>query len=304
MMDQLGDASEGIQAVLGGSRRISRAWPGLRVEYAWLPPFEGCALTKPNRIEVVFSSHTGVVMQQASQTYDISVVPGAMFVVGAEPTTLLRVANYSDTLEMYPDLPLLTEAAQWANSRDFELEPTLRASRSASFCRDAVVLGIAHTLRRVCMGKLGLSDIEASSLLHLLMQRILTLQYGLAPAPGRSGGGRLSSTLISRVGDYIEDNLTRRITLDDLARQCRLSPFHFARCFRQTTGLAPHQYVTGRRIEYCKRLLMTTALPVQDIAWTAGFENLSHFRRQFAAQIGVLPGALRQATSQAVFRAG
>ena len=55
----------------------------------------------------------------------------------------------------------------------------------------------------------------------------------------------------------------------------------------------------ARRIELAKRLVVTTGEPVQDIAWTAGFENLSHFRRQFAAQIGVLPGALREATASA-----
>ena len=38
---------------------------------------------------------------------------------------------------------------------------------------------------------------------------------------------------------------------------------------------------------------------MQEIAWSAGFENVSHFRRQFAAQIGVLPGALRAATAAA-----
>ena len=75
-----------------------------------------------------------------------------------------------------------------------------------------------------------------------------------------------------------------------------LSPFHFARCFKATTGLAPHQYVLARRIELAKRLIMTTHQSVQEVAWSVGFENISHFRRQFAAQIGVVPGALRRAT--------
>jgi len=106
------------------------------------------------------------------------------------------------------------------------------------------------------------------------------------------------SPSLDRLGKYIEENLTRRLTLEDISNLCCLSPFHFARSFRKTTGLAPHQYVLARRMEYCKRLLMTTSLPVQEIAWSAGFENISHFRRQFAAQIGVLPGELRQTTRQ------
>jgi AraC family transcriptional regulator len=41
---------------------------------------------------------------------------------------------------------------------------------------------------------------------------------------------------------------------------------------------------------------MTTNRPVVDVAWSVGYENISHFRRQFAAQVGVVPGVLRRAT--------
>jgi AraC family transcriptional regulator len=298
MLKRAEHAANDVVALLSGSRRIKLALPGLQVEYAWLPPFAGADVTKPNRIEVVFSAHSGVAIAQGPQTYDIAVEPGAMYVVGLEPTTLLRVANYSDTLEMYPDPQLLHAAADWENIRHFELQPTLRGQRSVTFRRDAVVLGIAHALRRACMGQLALSDIESSSLGHLLTQRVLSLQYGLPPASARPRVSRLNGPLMDRVGNYIEDNLGRCITLEDLSALCRLSPFHFARCFKKTTGLAPHQYVLARRIELSKRLLMTTSLPVQEIAWSAGFENISHFRRQFAAQIGVLPGALRETTCE------
>lgn len=296
MLKRADHAAGEVSAVLSGAHRINLAWPGLRVDYAWRPPFEGLALTRPNRIEVVFSAHSGVAVEQSRQTHDIDVEPGAMFVVGPEPTTLLRVANYSDTLEMYPDLGLLKAAAEQANIGQVELLPTLRGPRSVTFRRDAVVLGIAHVLRRACMGRLVLSDIEASSLAHLLGQRLLTMQYGPVSLTPKHRGSRLDAPAMHRVGQYVEGNLTGQITLDTLSGLCGLSPFHFARCFKKTTGLAPHQYVLARRMELCKRLILTTALPVQEIAWSAGFENISHFRRQFAAQIGVLPGVLRQAT--------
>jgi len=86
------------------------------------------------------------------------------------------------------------------------------------------------------------------------------------------------------------------LTLEELSRVAELSPFHFARCFKATTGLAPHQYMLARRIELAKRLIMTTRQSVQAVAWSVGFENISHFRRQFAAHVGVVPGVLRRAT--------
>ena len=108
-------------------------------------------------------------------------------------------------------------------------------------------------------------------------------------------GGKLSETAIRTVCEYIEEHLCTQITLEDLAALVHLSPFHFARCFKATMGLAPHQYVIARRMELAKRLLLTTTLNVVEIAWSIGYENISHFRRVFALHIGQTPGAMRRA---------
>ena len=287
-------SGENLEAVLSGSCRISRQWAGLRAEYAWLPPFHGSAPTKPNRVEVVFSAHDDVVIDHQQRAYDVRVLPGGMYVVGNQPTTLLRVGTYSDTLEMYPDLVLLRDIAQERGVPAFELEPTLTGRRALTFARDPVVLGVAHVLRRDCMNRQTISDMEAASLGHTLAQRLVTLQHAEArPSPAPQ---QLSQRTIANVGGYIEAGLTRQLTLEELARVAQLSPFHFARCFKATTGLAPHQYVLARRIELAKQLVVTTSQSVEEVAWSVGFENISHFRRQFAAQVGVVPGVIRRAT--------
>jgi len=285
--------TDGFADLPAGARRIAKAWRGLIVEYAWLPPFQGTAPTRPNRLEVVFSGHSSVRLRHGDAFHDVTVVPGAMYVVGPEPTVLLDVREYSDTLEIYPDLSLLRSAAEEASIRDFALEPTLRGQARVTFLRDPAMLGIAHVLRRACVNRLTLSDIEASELTHLIGQRVLLMQYGVRPKSPWRG---LHDRTLRAVADLVEDRLTDRLTLDDLAAQARMSPFHFARCFKRATGLAPHQYVLARRIELAKRLLLTTTRAVQDIAWSVGFENVSHFRRKFRDQIGIHPGALRRAT--------
>lgn len=287
--------SSQISALLPGPGRIRRDWPGLAVEYAWLPPFEGYSVTRPNRVEVVFSAHSGVALELSSRIRDVEVQPGAMYVVGQDPTTLLRVSEYSDTLEMYPNPSLLRATAEWEGLGGFELEPTLGGERSATFVRDPVVLAVAHILRRACVGNRGLPDIEASSLAHRLAHRLVVLQHNVEPLRGKRAGS-LSGSALSRLGEYVEENLAGGVTLEALAGVAQLSPFHFARCFKASTGLAPHQFVIARRIERAKHLIMTTFMPVQDVAWSVGFENLSHFRRQFAAQTGLLPGELRDST--------
>jgi AraC family transcriptional regulator len=103
--------------------------------------------------------------------------------------------------------------------------------------------------------------------------------------------------VIRTVCDFIEEHLCTQITLEDLAALAHLSPFHFARCFKATIGLAPHQYVIARRRELAKRLLLTTTLSVAEIAWSIGYENISHYRRLFTMHSGVTPGAIRRAAA-------
>lgn len=277
--------------VFAGSRRVAMALPGLTVEYSWLPPFRGASITRPNRLEVVFSAHAHVAVEQERIVHEVRANPGGCFVVGAEPPTLLCVPEYSDTLEMYPDMGMLKSAAADANIRHFELEPTIRPGRATTHRVDPVVLGVAHVLRRASLGMITLSDVGASQAAHLLVARVLENQHGIRPCAARAV--RLGSRTLATLAGHIEASLDRTITIDELARLSGMSPFHFARCFRRSTGLAPHQYVLARRIDRAKHLLLTTGLAVQDIAWKIGFENINHFRRQFRAQFGITPGDLR-----------
>ena len=104
----------------------------------------------------------------------------------------------------------------------------------------------------------------------------------------------LNEPALRTICDFIEEHLCGQITLEELAALVHLSPFHFARCFKATLGVAPYQYVIARRMERAKRLVLTTPLPVAEIAWALGYENISHFRRLFAAHIGGTPGTMRR----------
>ena len=283
-----------VDDVFAGSRRIELDWPGLAAKYAWLPPYEGAARTTPNTLQIVFSSNAGVAMEYDRIVHDLTAVTGGLYIVGSEPTTLLNVPGHSEILRMHLDMSMLRSAAERENIRHFELEPTLRRQGPVTLSHDPVMLGVAHVLRRACLSKVALSDIEANHLAHLLVQRVLLLQHGIDWRRSKPAA-RLGNNAIRIVFDFIETNLESIITLDQLASLVGLSPFHFARCFKNSTGLAPHQYVLARRIDLAKRRLVTSKDPVREIGWSVGFENISHFRRQFASQIGVVPGDLRKA---------
>jgi AraC family transcriptional regulator len=97
-----------------------------------------------------------------------------------------------------------------------------------------------------------------------------------------------------RVLNYIDARLGESISLDDLASEACLSPFHFARLFRQATGLAPHQYLTERRIRNAQQMIMSGHASLIEVALDSGFGSQANFCRAFRKATGVSPKAYRQ----------
>ena len=75
-----------------------------------------------------------------------------------------------------------------------------------------------------------------------------------------------------------------------------MSPFQFARVFRELVGIPPHQYLVRRRLARARELLQAD-MTVTDACYAAGFNNLSHFVRSFRRAFGVSPSRLKATTS-------
>jgi AraC family transcriptional regulator len=112
-------------------------------------------------------------------------------------------------------------------------------------------------------------------------------------AAGEHTGG-LSRRALKAAIDYVGDNLANKdLTLGEIASAAHISPFHFSRLFKRSTGLTPHQYVIERRVQRAKELLGGTTLPIAEIALLCGFAHQSHLNRHFKRHFGVSPKALR-----------
>lgn len=98
---------------------------------------------------------------------------------------------------------------------------------------------------------------------------------------------------LKQVLDYIESHLDRSFTLAQLADLLDMSQYHFCRQFKQSMGIAPHQYVTQRRIEQAKKLLWGSQLSITEIALQIGFATPSAFTRLFRQLTGMTPRAYR-----------
>lgn len=109
--------------------------------------------------------------------------------------------------------------------------------------------------------------------------------------------GQLSASASKLVSDYIEDRYASDITLDELASLAGLSRFHFLRAFKATFGKPPHRYLMDRRLAAARRLLVTTTLPLQEIANITGLGSGAEFSRSFKAANGFTPAAFRKAAA-------
>ena len=148
-------------------------------------------------------------------------------------------------------------------------------------------------------GGLG-GELYAESLARVLALHLLRNHSSLGCKSKRSIGrkGNFSRRTIERATDYINDNLARKLTLAEIAEAAHMSPHHFARSFKATTGLTPHRYVIHRRVEWAKSLISDTDLTVAEVAAAVGFSNPSHLAHHVRRLLGVSPGALRRENSR------
>jgi AraC family transcriptional regulator len=91
--------------------------------------------------------------------------------------------------------------------------------------------------------------------------------------------------------------LMQDVSLTELAAIANLSPFYFARAFKQTTGLPPHHFQQRVRIERAKDLLTSTQLSVTDIALRVGYGSSQALARVFRGNVGTTPVEYRRCSA-------
>ena len=268
-------------------------WPGMVSVYAVLGPQDGVTTTGAHQVGIDFSGHLGLVREVDGRAERHDAPPGAVYVTGRSPITWLKVSDPTEALEIYPDRGLVDRLA--GGLRDTaEVRPSFAEP-------DGVVFAVASRLRRAHLAGAhlaagALTDVEASTLAHLLVRHLLR-RYGHGPGPGTSTGrgpaGELRPGDVDVVAEYTRAHLADVITLDGLAGAVSLSPYHFARSFRATTSMTPHAFVTEHRLMVARDRLLRGDTSVTGIALSVGFSNISHFRRLFRRRYGLIPADLR-----------
>lgn len=99
---------------------------------------------------------------------------------------------------------------------------------------------------------------------------------------------------VSQIKQYLDQNLSKDISLTDISNRFFISPQHLIRLFKAVTGLAPKQYITQQKIEKAKELLCNTGMKVEQISDSLGYDNIHYFYRMFKKSTGQTPLQFRQ----------
>lgn len=168
---------------------------------------------------------------------------------------------------------------------------------STLLCRKEERDPVVATLSKVLLSAIE-EGIASNQLLidHLALSLVahFAQAYGGLRIDSRPDKGGLAAWQVRRATEIMRTRLGSNLSIREVASECRLTPSHFARMFRKSTGIAPHDYLSNLRIEEAKRLMLDTALPLADIALIAGFNDQSHFTRAFSRRLQTSPGAWRR----------
>ncbi|MGW4856909.1 AraC family transcriptional regulator [Streptomyces sp. NPDC004288] len=128
-------------------------------------------------------------------------------------------------------------------------------------------------------------ELEAQSRLALIGDR---LRGHLRPRPVRPEP-EAAPGVAHALRELLDARVVEGVTLDEAALLLHAHPAHLVRAFSGAFGIAPHQYLTARRIDRARRLLLDGRAPV-DVAAATGFYDQSHLNRSFKRIVGTTPG--------------
>ena len=120
----------------------------------------------------------------------------------------------------------------------------------------------------------------------------LLRKYGATVPEPKSRYGRLPREKLLRAVEYIRDQLDTDLTVSGIAQAVYMSPYHFTRLFKESTGQSPHQYVVEARVRKAKELLTTGKFTISEAAYHVGFVDQSHLTRHFKRVFGLPPKRL------------
>jgi AraC family transcriptional regulator len=156
---------------------------------------------------------------------------------------------------------------------------------------DPALHHIALALRAGVQSGAALDRMYGEALSTALAVHLLREYSAAVLGPKRQYGG-LTREKLMRAVEYIQDQLNADLTVSGIAQAVGISPYHFTRLFKESTGQSPYQYVVDARVRKAKELLTTGKFTISEAAYQVGFVDQSHLTRHFKRVFGLPPKKL------------
>jgi AraC family transcriptional regulator len=278
-----------ISAAVGFAPNLSSVHAGWRSAclYAWRGDADECAFPQLDEPVVVY--HTGgaarVPVRYRGRT-DAASHPGLFTFLPPDTPITWQIGGevHSYSVHLKPDC--------FSDLLDEDGARLVERMRFKCGFSDPLLGGTIHALAAEAARPRELGPLVAESLADTLAL-CLARSAGAADR-GASMRGGLAPHVLRRVLELIETGIEGGVSLQALARQAGLSRTHFATAFRQSTGMPPHRYLTGRRIAVARDKLATSGEPIAQVAFDCGFSSQAHFTESFRRATGITPAAFRQ----------
>jgi AraC family transcriptional regulator len=264
------------------------SWEGIRIEHGRMPSGKSVEHRhEEHQIAIILEGTFTAETQSSNGCSRIGTrTAGHTCVIPSGQSYLLRSNEEMEYLSIYIEPAMLSRAA--SDSSVPERVELIEACSAA----DPLIRQIGMALKREGEAERPAGRLYAESLANLLTVHLLR-HYTNNGGSAKQAQGGLSGHRLRRATEFIHENLERDLALAEIAEAVELSPFHFARAFKQATGLTPHQYVIKNRIERAKTLLADDELPLVEVSYRAGFKNQSHFTTLFRRLTSLTPKAYR-----------
>lgn len=269
----------------------SKRWQQIALEYHQQPPGE-CRYALPRHtIRIALQPYLPFERSVDGERLQGSAVTRGdiTFCPAGEPQWMRWLAPAEFLLlSLHP--ALFTSLAEEAGIAGDSLEFTIDHAE----IQDPLIFQIGQAFHAELTGEISqLSelyiDMQVRALAAYLLRRYC--RYSGKKTFALPAAERLAPAISHSIAEYIQTYLDHSLSITELAAVAGISPYYFARCFKQTFGVSPHQYVLRERIERAKTILLTEEHPLAELATRLGFADQSHFIRQFKRFTGLTPRA-------------
>jgi AraC-like DNA-binding protein len=159
---------------------------------------------------------------------------------------------------------------------------------------DPILQKILGAIRGFLLGSRQNDRLKADYISHVLAVHLLTRYSSIGYGGADLEAPAFNSRETGRIFDYITENISANMSVDDLAQIVNLKTGQFIRRFKATMNMTPHHFLTMNRIYKAKKFLMMPNMEQSQIALLCGFSNQSHFITTFKQFTKFTPNEYRK----------